>query len=43
MWLSGVNTLPREMLRRTGLDAAFETRHFARVEDAVEALQAGRR
>jgi high affinity sulfate transporter 1 len=42
LWLAAVNTLPREMLRRTGLDAAFEQRHFAQVEDAVEAFLAGR-
>jgi high affinity sulfate transporter 1 len=43
LWLAAVNTLPREMLRRTGLDAAFEARHFAQVEDTVAAFQAGRR
>jgi SulP family sulfate permease len=43
LWVAALNTLPREVFRRSGLERSFEERHFADLEAAVMAFQAGRR
>ena len=42
LWLAALNTLPRDMLHRSGLEAAFEGRRFRQVEEAVEAFTSAR-
>jgi MFS superfamily sulfate permease-like transporter len=42
LWLAALHTLPRDMLRRSGLEAAFEGRRFRQVEEAVEAFTSAR-